>query len=288
MRPSADLQNVTPDYLQTFGIRIIKGRAFTEANNASSVRVAMVNETFANRFLAGLDPLQQRVSMQQLIPDEPRMGPAVERQIVGVFHTVKTRGSREDNPEIDIPFWQQGFPIAAIGVRTAEDPSTMIKSIGAAVNAVDSQTALYTPRTMEQVHDEVLANDRFVVILFANFAVVALLLAAVGIYGLTAFSVAQRSHEIALRMALGATRNHVGVLVVKEGLVLACVGLSLGLIGAYCVGREMQRILFGVAAIDFSNLVGLGLVLLFSALLACYLPALRAATVEIMHALRSD
>jgi putative ABC transport system permease protein len=287
-RPSADLQNVTPDYFQTFGIRIIKGRAFTEADNASSVRVAMVNETFANRFLAGLDPLQQHVSMQQLIPDEPKMGPAVERQIVGVFHTVKSRGSREDNPEIDIPFWQQGFPIAGIGVRTAEDPATMIKSIAAAVNTVDSQTALYTPRTMEQVHDEGLANDRFVVILFASFGVVALLLAAVGIHGLTAFSIAQRSHEIALRMALGATRSRVVVLVVKEGLVLACVGLGPGLIGAYFVGREMQSILFGMAAIDFPSLVGLGLVFLFAALLACYPPALRAATVEIMQALRND
>jgi putative ABC transport system permease protein len=141
---------------------------------------------------------------------------------------------------------------------------------------------------MEQVHDEGLANDRFVVILFASFGVVALLLAAVGIHGLTAFSIAQRSHEIALRMALGATRSRVVVLVVKEGLVLACVGLGPGLIGAYFVGREMQSILFGMAAIDFPSLVGLGLVFLFAALLACYPPALRAATVEIMQALRND
>jgi putative ABC transport system permease protein len=207
---------------------------------------------------------------------------------VGVFHTVKSRGFREDNPEIETPFWQMAFPISGIGVQTAEDPATMIKSIAAAVNAVDSQTALYKPRTMEQVHDEVLANDRFTVILFASFAVVGLLLAAVGIHGVTAFSVAQRSHEIAVRMALGATRKRVIVLVVKEGLVLASLGLGLGLIGAYLVGRAMHSILFGVAAIDFSTFDAVGLVLLLAALLACLLPAMRATRIDPAVALRHE
>ena len=147
----------------------------------------------------------------------------------------------------------------------------MVKSIAAAVNAVDSEAALYEPRTMEQVHDEVLANDRFTLILFASFAAVALLLAAVGIHGVTAFSAAQRSHEIALRMALGATRNGVVALVLKEGLALACAGLGLGLIGAYFVGRAMQSILFAVPAIDFSTLGAVGLLFFGTAALACYL-----------------
>ncbi len=288
LRPSADLQMVTPDYFQTFGIRIVKGRAFTDADNSSSFRVAMVNETFANRFLKGVDPLQQRVLMQQVIPGGPKLGQAIEWQIVGVFHTVKSRGFREDNPEIETPFWQMAFPISGIGVRTVEDPATMIKSIATAVNAVDSQTALYKPRTMEQVHDEELANDWFTVILFASFAVVGLLLAAVGIHGVTAFSVAQRSHEIAVRMALGATRNRVIALVMKEYLVLACVGLGLGLLGAYFVGREMQSILFGVGAIDFSTFAVAALVLLLAALLACSLPALRATFIDPAIALRHE
>jgi putative ABC transport system permease protein len=288
LRPNADLAMVTPDYFQTFGIRIARGRAFIDADNESSFRVAMVNEAFVSRFLQGVDPLQQRVVMEQVVPGEPENGPAVEWQIVGVFHTVKSRGFREDHPEIDTPFWQQAFPISAIGVRTAEDPSAMIKSVAGAVNAVDSEAALYKARSMEQVHDEVLANDRFTVILFADFAVVGLLLAAVGIHGLTAFSVAQRSHEIALRMALGGTRNRVIALIVKEGLVLACVGLGLGLMGAYFVGRGMQSILFGVGAIDLSTLAAVGLVLFFAAALACYLPARRAARVDPMVALRHE
>jgi predicted permease len=287
LRPNADLETVTPDYFQTFGIRIIKGRAFTEADNERSVRVAIVNETFASRFLNGDDPLRQRVVMEQLTAG-PQNGPAVEWQIVGVFHNVKSRGAREDNAEIETPFWQEAFPVSAIGVRTAEDPFTMLKSIAVAVNAVDPQAALYKPRTMQQVHDEGLANDRFTLILFASFAVVALLLATVGIYGVMAFSVTQRAHEIALRIALGATRNGVIALVMKEGVALACAGLGLGLIGAFFVGRAMQSILFGVSAIDFSAFGAVGLLLLLAALLACYLPALRAASVETMQFLRSE
>ena len=215
-------------------------------------------------------------------------GPAIEWQIVGVFHTVKSRGSREDNPEIDTPFWQEAYSVSGIGVRTAQDPAIMFKSVAAAVSAVDSQAAFLKPRTMEQVHDEVLGSDRFTAILFASFAVVGLALATVGIYGVMAFSVARRSREMALRMALGATRNRVLALVMKEGVTLACAGLGFGLIGAYFVGRAMQSVLYGVGAIDYPAFGTVGLLLLFAALLACYLPALRAATLEIMQLLTSE
>ncbi len=284
---NADLNMVTPGYFQTFGIRIVKGRGFTDADNAGSARVAMVNETFAGRFLKGADPLRQRVVMEQLT-GSPQKGPVIEWQIVGVFHTVKSRGSRENNAEIDTPFWQEAYPLSGIAVRTAEDPSSMIKSIAAAVNAVDPEAALYKPRTMEQVHDEVLANDRFTLMLFASFAVVALLLATVGIYGVMAFSVTQRSHEIAVRMALGATPNGVIALVLKEGVVLAGIGLGFGIFGAYFVGRAMQRILFEVSATDFSAFSAVGLLLLLAALAACYVPARWAASMETMQFLCGD
>jgi ABC-type antimicrobial peptide transport system permease subunit len=164
----------------------------------------------------------------------------------------------------------------------------MTRSIAAAVHAIDPQIALANPRSMEQVRDDVLANDRFTMILFASFAAIALLLSALGIYGVMAFSVAQRSHEIALRMALGATRSRVLALVVGEGAVLACVGLGLGLIGAYFVGRTMQSALFDVRAMDASAFAMVGSILLFAALLACYLPGRRAASVEPMQALRRE
>jgi len=287
-RTGGGFEMVTPDYFRTFGIRIVKGRAFTDQDNASSVRVAMVNQDFVDRFLKGSDPLQKRVIVAELLSHPTRVGAPVGWQIVGVFHNVRSRGLREDNPEVYVPFWQSPWPSAGIGVRTEKDPAAMVKSVAAAVHAMDPEIAFANPRTMDQVRNDVLASDRFTMILFASFAAIALLLSALGIYGVMAFSIAQRSHEIALRMALGATRGRVLALVLREGAVLASVGLGLGLIGAYFVGRTMQSALFGVGAMDFSAIAMVGLVLLVTALAACYLPGRRAAALEPMQALRRE
>ncbi len=287
-RPGTGFQMITPGYFQTFGIRVVKGRAFTDRDNASSIKVAVVNQDFVDHFLKGIDPLKQRVIVQSLISGVVQPGPPVEWQIVGVFHNVRSRGLRGDNPEVDVPFWQSPWPSAGIGVRTAGDPAAMTRSIAAAVHAIDPQVALANPRTMQQVRDDVLASDRFTMLLFATFAGIALLLATLGIYGVMAFSVSQRSREIALRIALGATRNRVLALVLGESAVLACAGLGLGLIGAYFVGRTMQGALFGVGAMDFSAIGMVGFILLLVALLACYLPSRRAASLEPMQALRRE
>jgi putative ABC transport system permease protein len=288
LRPSADFQTVTPDYFKTFGIRILKGRAFTEHDDLSGTKVAMVNETFVSRFLKDADPLQQRILMGADVPGADQPAPPVEWRIVGVFHTVKSRNSREDNPEIDTPFWQEAYPIAGIGVRTATDPAAMIRSVQRAVSQVDPQAGFALTRTMDQIHNQVLGNDRFALILFGSFASVGLVLAAVRIYGVMTFSVTQRSREMALRMALGATRNHVVRLVVKEGMTLACAGFGLGSIGAYFASRAMHAILFDVSVLDPSSFGAVGLVLLLVGVLATYLPALRAAAVEIMQRLKSE
>lgn len=288
LRPWVGFRAITPECFATFGIRVIKGRAFNDQDNFSSLKVAMVNQNFADRFLKGKDPLAMRVSVPQLIPAPPRVGAPVEWQIVGVFHNVRSWGFREDNPEMYVPFWQAPWPSAGVGVRMAGNPMAALSSVASAVHAVDPEIALANPRTMVQVRDDFLASDRFTMILFLSFAAIALILAGVGIYGVMAFSVAQRSHEIALRMALGATGNRVLGLVLGEGALLACVGSSLGLIGAYFVGRMMQGALFGVGALDFSAFVVVGLVLLATALLACYLPGRRAASVEPMQTLRRE
>ena len=287
-RPNTSFGMATPDYFQTFGIKLVKGRSFTDQDSGNSVKVAVVNEEFVNKYLKGSDPLQKRVMVEQLIPGVTKLGPYQEWQIVGVYHNVRSRGFREDYPEMLIPFWQIPWPNVGIGVRTQEDPGSMTRSIAAAVHSIDSQIAVADPKTMDQVRDEVLANDRFTLILFSSFAAVALLLAALGIYGVMAFSVAQRSHEIALRMALGATRNRVVTLILREGVILAFAGLGLGLIGAYFVGRAMRSTLYGVGAMDVSAFGIVGAVLLVAALLACYLPARRAASVEPMQLLRTE
>ena len=286
-RPDAGFGMVTPDYFKTFGIRLLQGRTFTEDDTAASPRVAMVNEKFVQEFLKGKDPLREQVSVEQLVPGVTKLGPAVPWQIVGVYRNVRN-GLRHERAEILVPFWQSPWTSAGIGVRTAEAPATMVHSIAAAVHRVDPMIALDHPQTMVEVHDEVLAGDRFTLILYATFAVIALLLAAVGIYGVMRYSVEQRSHEIAVRMALGATRGRVVRLIVLEGVVLAAIGLGVGLIGAYFIGRAMQSSLYGVSAMDYRAFAAVGAVLMIAALAACCLPALRAASTEPMKVLRTE
>jgi len=287
-RPGTGFQSVSPDYFKTFGIQVVRGRSFNDQDAASSTRVAMVNEEFARRYLKGLDPLRQRLSIEQLIPGVQKLGPAVEWEIVGVFHDVRAGDFRDPFPEVDVPFAQSLSPSVTIGVRTAEDPGAMSKTIAAAVHGVDPQIALARLQTLDDVKFESLGEDRYTTVLFAGFAVVALLLAAVGIYGLMAFAVSQRISEIGLRLALGASRVHVIVLILKEAAVLALVGLGIGLGGSIWVGRTMRTTLYGVGAVDFSVIAAVALVLLGTALFASYLPARRAARIDPMQALRSE
>jgi putative ABC transport system permease protein len=287
-RPGAGFGMVTPDYLATLGAHLVKGRSFNEQDTADSVKVVMVNESFARKYLQGKDPFRQRVVVEELIPGVQKLGPPVEWQIVGIYQDVHAADQHQRLEEMLVPFWQIPWPQATVSVRTAENPAAMQTSIAAAVHAVDPQIALAEPKTLDQIREESLANERFTLILFGTFAAVALFLATLGIYGVVAFSVAQRSHEIALRMALGATRNRVVALVLREGSVLAAIGMGLGLIGAYFVGRAMQSMLFGVRALDFSAFASVALILLAAALLACYLPARRAASIEPMRVLRTE
>lgn len=287
-RPGAGFQSVSPDYFKTFGIQVLKGRAFTEQDTPASVRVAMVNEEFSRRYLKGLDPLQQRLLIEQVIPGQPRLGPAVEWQIVGVLHNVRYGDFRDDSPEIDVPFTQSLSPDVSIGIRTTQDPETMTKAIAAAVHSVDPQIALSHVRTMDQVKSELLGEDRYTMVLFACFAVVALLLAAVGIYGLMAYSVSQRTQEIGLRLALGADKGRVIRLILKEASLLSVIGLGFGFAGSVLVGRTMRSTLYGVAATDFSVILTVAVILFLTACFAAYLPARRAASIAPMEALRTD
>ncbi len=287
-RPTTGFQSASPDYFKTFGIDVIQGRDFTPQDTSTSVRVAMVNQEFVRRFLQGLDPLQQRIAMAEIIPGSPQVGPVVEWQIVGVFHNVRDGSFREDRPEMDVPFTQSLQRNVNIGVRTARDPGAMARSIAAAVHSVDPQVAVAHVRTMDEVKSESLAEDRFTMLLFAAFAFVALLLAAVGIYALMAFAVSQRTQEIGLRLALGSGKGRVISLVLRDASVLAVTGLLLGLAGAALIGRIMRSTLYEVGAMDVWVLLTVAIVLLLTALLASYLPARRAASIDPMKALRTE
>ena len=286
-RPGSAFQMITPDYIDALGIQLTKGRGFNDYDTATSTRVAIVNEYFANRFFPGADPIGQRILADELIPGKPR-GPQIEWQIVGVFHNIRGAGAREDYAEIDVPFAQSPWPQASMVVKTNGDPKSIIKSIGAAVNTVDPDLPLAGVRTLNEIIDEALAIDRFTVVLFSSFGLLGLLLAAVGIYGVIAFAVGQRTHEFGIRMALGAQRSRVINLVLKEGTILAVCGSVIGLIGAYFVGRAMQSTLYGVGAFDGYAFGGVMLLLLLAALLACLFPAWRASRVEPLEALRYE
>ncbi len=288
-RPGAAFELTTPGYYRTIGIQLAQGRAFTNEDRAGGVRVAMVNQAFADKYLKGMDPLKHRIMIEELIPGVAKLGPTVPWQIVGVYRNVHNNGVRGNGfPEIDVPFWQTPWPQAAMIVRTAGNPESMTKAIAASVHTLDPDLPLANAKSMDQIAAESLIGDRFVSALYGTFASVALLLAAVGIYGVIAFMVAQRTHEIGIRIALGADQRQVLQIILREGLSLAVIGLAIGLLGACAVGRAMRSTLYGVSSVDTTAFAAVSVVLMASAMLACYVPALRATRVDPMVALRYE
>jgi putative ABC transport system permease protein len=288
-RPGAGFNMVTPEYYKTFGITIKRGRAFTDQDRADGIRVAIVNQAFVNRYLKDADPLKQRLVIEQLIPGVTKLGPAVEWQIVGIYGDIHNGGPRGDDfPEIDVPFAQSPWPGVPLAVRTSGDPDVIRTSLAAAVSEIDPDLPLADVKTMEQLVSESMSGDRFNAMLFGSFAAVALLLAALGIYGVMSFVVAQRTHEIGLRMALGAGQSRVLRQVIREGMTTAMYGVVVGSAGAYGVGRAMQGFWYGVGALDPVGFSLVATTLLLAALLACVVPARRAASVDPMVALRQE
>ena len=289
-QPEAIFMPVTPGYYKTYGIRLTRGRFLDARDLAGAPRVAMVSESFARQYLAGLDPLTQRVKIVELLPDHtPPFGAPVEWQIVGVFHDVQYESHPTANSaEVDVPFDQSPWPFTTIGVRTHGEPTAVATSIAAAVRSVNADYPMTRVRTMDQVVSESLVTDRFTVLVFGSFAVLALLLAAIGIYGVMTFSVAQRNHEMGIRIALGAGSGQVLRLVVGEGMWAALIGMAIGIPGVYLVGKTLKSLLYNVGAMDVRALIGVAFVLLASALVACYVPARRATRIDPLAALRRE
>jgi putative ABC transport system permease protein len=288
-RPGAGFNMVSPSYHWTFGMEIIRGRTFTNQDRLGGQPVAIVNETFVKRYFPNVDPLTQRIAVEQLVAGTTRLGPPIEWQIVGVHRDVRNAGPRnQEYPEIEVPLAQSPWPAVSIAVRTAADLSGLERSLAQAIRPVDPDLPIVGLRTMDQTVRESISSDRFRVALFGSFGAVGLLLAAFGIYGVMSFVVAQRTHEIGVRMALGAERAMVIAQVLKEGMSSAAIGVALGFVGAYFVGRAMQGMWFGVGAIEPIAFGGVAIVLLGSALIACVVPARRAASVDPLTALKQE
>jgi putative ABC transport system permease protein len=281
-QPQTIFMPVTPGYYPTYGVRLTKGRFLDGRDLTGAPRVAMVSDSFARQYLPGKDPLTQRVKIVEILPDKnPPFGEPVEWQIVGVFHDVQFESRPTGNiGEVDVPFDQSPWPRTVIGVRTSGEPSAVASSVAAAIRSVNPDYPMTQVKTMDQVVSESMVTDRFTVLVFGSFAGLALVLAAIGIYGVMTFSVAQRNHEMGIRMALGAGSAEVLRLVVGEGMWAALLGMAVGIPGVYLVGKTLKSMLYNVGALDPRALIGVALVLLASALVACYLPARRDRSVD--------
>ena len=279
---------ISTEYHETFGIPVLKGRDIDEHDTATTQRVAVVNETFVKRYLAGVDPIGQRLRVENFSFEGKPAQPA-EWQIVGVVKDVRFSDLRASyDPEIDVPFGQNPFAYNSVAVRTKGDPHPVMKAIATAVNSVDPDLPIAGVKTMDELQGESIALDRLGMLLFTAFAALGLILSAIGIYGVMAFAVSQRTQEFGVRIALGAQRARVIKLVLREGLLLAAIGSVIGLAGAYLTGRALRSTLYGVEALDLYAFTFVALVLLISALLACLIPALRASRVDPIEALRSE
>ena len=289
-QPTAFYQPATPGYYETYGIRLTRGRFLNAGDLAGGVRVAMVSESFARQYLAGMDPLAQRLRIPELLPGHnPPLGAPVEWQIVGVYHDVQyATHPASGSPEVNVPFDQSPWAFAYIAVRTSGEPGAVTKDVAGAIHSLDQDLPMTDVLTLDQVVSQSAASDRFTVVVFGSFAGLALLLAAIGIYGVMTFAVAQRSHEVGIRMALGAGRAQVLRLVVGDGMKAALIGLALGVPGAWLVGRTLHGLLYKVGEFDVRSFVAVVATLLAAALVACYVPARRATKIDPMSALRDE
>jgi putative ABC transport system permease protein len=281
--PSADVTRVTPDYFRAMGLRVLAGRVFTERDTAAAPPVAVVDETFVRAHYPGESPLGKRMRFGGRSP-----APDVKwLEIVGVVGHVKNYGvDQASRVEVYLPYDQSPVTGVTLIVRAEKDPAALSSALRESVKAVDPDVPVYAMRTLSELVSDRTAQRRLAVILITVFAAVALLLAAVGIYGVMSYAVAQRTQEIGIRMALGAERHDILRMVLRHGSLMAVTGIALGVVAALVLARLITSLLFQVSATDPPTFSVVPLVLIGIALLACYIPARRATRVDPLVALR--
>jgi putative ABC transport system permease protein len=263
-------------------IPIVRGRAFTDQDKADTTRVVIVNETLARQHWPGQDPIGKRIRFYG--PPE-RAG---WMEIVGVVKDVKHELDIPVTPEYYLPHAQDPWNAMILVARTSVEPTSLAAALRQQVWAIDKDQPVFDVKTMQEVRSSSVALYSFSSVMLAIFAGVALVLAAVGIYGVMAFAVTQRTQEIGIRMALGARTVDVLKLVVTHGMKLALIGVVIGLAGAWAVTRFIQKLLVGVEPTDLLTFSLVSLGLLLAAFVACYLPARRATKVDPLVALRYE
>jgi predicted permease len=288
-------RSISPEYFKAFGIPLLRGRVFTERDSGGTAPVALVNDAFAKKLWPNADPIGQRITIGK------GLGPEFEdptREIVGIVGNVRENGLDQDPPPvIYVPGAQVTDGLTRLGnslipakwiVRTSGISASLSSSIQQEFLAVDSQLPVARVRTMEAVLGSSIQQQNFNMLLLSIFGGIALVLAAIGIYGLMSYSVEQGTRDIGVRLALGAERGAILRMVIARGMTLAGIGLAAGLAAAFGASRLLARMLYGVKPTDPASYLVVAAALGTIALLACYLPARRATRVDPMVALRTE
>jgi predicted permease len=283
-QPSASIRTVTPNYFTVLGTPLLRGRAFAADDRVNAPRVAIVNQTFVKRFMANEDPIGKYVEIGWTI-DGVRQG----GQIVGVVGDVRDDALNADvDPTFYLPFDQTPVEGIVITARTAAPPASITSALRGVVRDLDPTLPVYDVQTMEQHVAASVSRQRFYATLLGVFATVALVLAAVGLYGVIAYAVSQRTHELGVRVALGATGTRISRMVIGEGVILTAAGVLVGLVASLGGARIIAKLLYNVKSSDPVTFVGVALLLGVVAACASYIPARRAARVDPLVAMRGD
>jgi putative ABC transport system permease protein len=282
-QPLAFYNLVSPDLFHTMGIPIQRGRPFDKQDVKTAQNVIIINETFARRDFPGEDPIGKRITNK----DNPKEEDWAT--VVGIVKDTKPRALDGDPvAEMYVPFTQQPASSMAFIIRTTGKPEGIIEAVRQTAKSLDKDQPVYGVRTLESVMSEAVAKPTFRTFLLGVFALVALILAMVGVYGVMSYSIAQRTREIGIRMALGAQGPDVLKLIIGHGMALAFVGVGIGLVASFALTRVMSQLLFGVRPTDPLTFGLVTAVLIAVALMACYIPARRAAKVDPLIVLRSE
>src|SRR6185503_5013528 len=279
--PYVETRVATPGYFEAVGTSLKRGRMFTAQDDEKAGRVILVNETFAKKYLPGQEPIGQRL---RIGGDEKNT-----QEIIGVVADVKNDDFEEIvDPTSYLPYSQNANRTMNLVIRGPQDPTRLASAVRSEVRTLDSALPVSNVKTLTQMIDERISPKRLMTYILAVFALCALLLASVGIYGVMSYAVAQRTQEIGIRMALGARAGDVLRLVLKNGMTITLIGVVIGLAGAFALTRLLASLLFQVTPTDSVTFVGVAAVLIVVALLACYIPARRATKVDPLVALRDE
>ncbi|MGH9407261.1 MAG: ADOP family duplicated permease, partial [Terriglobia bacterium] len=287
-RSSAGFKQVSPSYLSALHMRLLKGRWLAETDTAASVPVVVINEPMANRYFKGEDPIGKRILVQQIIPGQPALGPEIPWQVVGVVAEEKSDGLDISDTGMYVSYKQSPTTNTSVVIRAAMDPGRLVKSIEAAIWQLNKNQAVNEIKTLDEIKSDSLGPNQLRATLLGIFAALALLLAAIGIYGVISYSVAQRTHEMGVRAALGASRWDQLRLVLSGGMALTALGLGIGVLGALALTGLLSSLLFGVSPHDPWTLTAVALILAGVAAGACYIPARRATKVDPVVTLRHE